>query len=37
MASSNNSRNGLMIALTILVLGAFLLWGIVVSSLALMS
>jgi len=36
-SSSNGSRHGLMVVVTILVLGALLLGGIIISSLALMS
>jgi len=36
-SSSQSSRHGLMVVVTILVLGAMLLSGIIISSLALMS
>jgi hypothetical protein len=36
-SSSQSSRQGLMVVVTILVLGAMLLSGIIISSLALMS
>ena len=36
-SSSTSSRHGLIVVVTILVLAGLLLWGIIVSSLALMS